>query len=251
MSSEITLGSPLIRLDQTDSTNACAMKIIKNGKAEEGTVILADYQTHGRGQKGNRWESERGKNLLFSFILMPDFLEAGKQFYLLMSISLGLVDLLLQCGIKAVIKWPNDIYISGRKTGGILIENSLSGNYLTSAVAGIGLNVNQTSFTTAGNNPTSLKLELGREINCEILFSDAMKHLTEWIRRLYRKEWEVIKDRYLQHLMHYDQWAEYTDSAGCFRGRIAGILEGGELVVEKQSGVMHRYAFREINYHPL
>jgi BirA family biotin operon repressor/biotin-[acetyl-CoA-carboxylase] ligase len=248
MSSEITLGVPLIRLDQTDSTNACALKIIKKGNAAEGTVILAAYQTHGRGQKGNSWESERGKNLLFSFILLPRFLEARKQFYLLMSISLGLVDLMLLCGIKAIIKWPNDIYVSGRKIGGILIENSLAGNYLTSTVAGIGLNVNQTSFTASVSHPTSLKIELGREINCEILFSDAIKHLTEWIRKLYRKEWTVIQDQYLRHLMHYDQWAEYIDSTGNFRGRIAGILDGGELVVEKQNGILHHYAFREIEY---
>ena len=248
MSVEITLGFPLIRLDQTDSTNTVAMKMIQEGRAGEGTVILADYQTLGRGQKGNSWESNRGMNLLFSLILMPDFLEAGKQFYLLMSVSLGLVDLLQQYGVQTVIKWPNDIYVSGRKTGGILIENSLKGQYLSSSVAGIGLNVNQTSFVAAGSHPTSLKLELKRDINRDILFTDALKHLTEWVRMLYRNDWAVIHDHYLQALMYYDQWAAYTDTTGDFRGRITGILEGGELVVEKQNGKKQHYRFKEIEY---
>jgi len=248
MASEITLGSPLIRLDQVDSTNTCALKIIKNGNAAEGTVILAEYQTFGRGQRENSWESETGMNLTFSFILMPGFLKPHQQFYLLMSISIGILDLLLQAGVKAMIKWPNDIYASNRKIGGILIENAITGNYISSSVAGIGLNVNQTSFSPACCNPTSMKLELDRDINREVLFTGALKHLTDWIRKLYRKEWTLIQEKYLQHLMQYNQWAEYTDSTGDFRGRITGILEGGELVVEKQNGVFHQYAFKEIEY---
>ncbi len=248
MSPWFTLGHPLIRLDQTDSTNARALKMIKEGGAVEGTVILADYQTEGRGQKGNSWESESGKNLLFSFILMPDFLEAGNQFYLLMSISLGMVDLLLSYGLEAVIKWPNDIYVCGGKAGGILIENSLKGRILSSSVVGIGLNVNQTSFAIAGSRPTSLKIELQREIDRERLFSDALVHLNGWISKLYLKEWPVIRDHYLRYLMHYDQWATYADSSGDFRGRIAGILESGELVVERRNGEVQSYRFKEIEY---
>ena len=109
MSSEIITGIPLIRLDQVDSTNSYAGQLIKSGNAPEGTVILAEYQTMGRGQKGNTWESRKGMNLTFSFILMPAFLEAHRHFYLLMSISMGILDLLQQEGITGQVKWPNDM----------------------------------------------------------------------------------------------------------------------------------------------
>ncbi|MBN2273450.1 MAG: biotin--[acetyl-CoA-carboxylase] ligase [Bacteroidales bacterium] len=248
MPAEITLGSPLIRLDHIDSTNAYAMSIIKKREAGEGTVILADFQTGGRGQKGNVWESQKGMNLTFSVILFPEFLEAGKQFYLLMSTSLGMIDLLKQAGIKAMIKWPNDICVSGKKISGILIENSLKGAYISSSIVGIGLNVNQTHYVTPGIMPTSVKLETGREMNCDILFSETLRHLTIWIRKLYRNEWPAIREKYLQHLWQYHKWSDYADSTGSFRGRITDILEGGELVIEKQNGIYEKYLFKEIEY---
>jgi BirA family biotin operon repressor/biotin-[acetyl-CoA-carboxylase] ligase len=244
----MVLGVPLIRLNQVDSTNSYAGRLIKSGDALEGTVILAEVQTLGRGQKGNTWESRKGMNLTFSFILMPAFLEAHRHFYLLMSISMGILDLLRQEGIKTQVKWPNDMVSEGRKIGGILIENSIRGNSLSSSVVGIGLNVNQSRFAFAGGNPTSMKLELGRAIDRENLFADAIRHLTAWIDRLYRKEWRMIQESYLQHLFQFDEWADYTDAAGDFRGRIRGVLEGGELSVEKQHGGVHHYRFKEIAY---
>jgi BirA family biotin operon repressor/biotin-[acetyl-CoA-carboxylase] ligase len=190
----------------------------------------------------------KGMNLTFSFILMPAFLEAHRHFYLLMSISMGILDLLRQEGIKIQVKWPNDVVSSGRKIGGILIENSIKGSCLSSSVVGIGLNVNQTRFVFAGGHPTSVKLEAGHAVNRELLFEAALKHLTSWINRLYRKEWKRIRENYLQHLFQFEQWADYTDSAGDFRGRIRGVREGGELSVEKQDGRICHYGFKEIEY---
>ncbi|MBN1413497.1 MAG: biotin--[acetyl-CoA-carboxylase] ligase [Bacteroidales bacterium] len=248
MASEITIGFTIIRLDEVESTNTYASQLMKNGNVSEGTVILAEFQIHGRGQKGNTWESERGKNLTFSIVLMPGFLGVQKHFYLLMSLSLGIIDVLTHYGLKAIIKWPNDIYVSGRKIGGILIENSIKGSRLISSVAGIGLNVNQTTFACRGSNPTSMKLELRKEFDREALFKTALKHLTGWVRILYRKEWQLIKDRYLQNLLYFNEWKEFTDSAGAFPGRITDILESGELLVEKQNSKCHPYRFREIEY---
>lgn len=248
MLSEIVVGIPLIRLDQVDSTNSYAGQMIKKGGVSEGTVILAEVQTMGRGQKGNTWESRKGMNLTFSFILTPTFLEARRHFYLLMSISMGLLDVLKQEGMTIQVKWPNDMVSAGRKIGGILIENSMQGSRISFSVIGIGLNVNQTRFTFAGGNPTSVKLELGHTIDRENLFADALKHMTAWINRLYRKEWSRIRESYLQHLFQFEEWADYTDAEGDFRGRIIGVLEGGELSIEKQNGEIHHYGFKEIAY---
>jgi BirA family biotin operon repressor/biotin-[acetyl-CoA-carboxylase] ligase len=245
---EMVIGVPLIRLDKVDSTNSYAGRLIKSSDATEGTVILAEVQTLGRGQKGNTWESRKGMNLTFSFILRPVFLEAHRHFYLLMSVSMGIFDLLRQEGIITEVKWPNDMVSAGRKIGGILIENSMKGNSLSSSVIGIGLNVNQTRFAFRGGNPASMKLELGHSVDREKVFAGAMNHLTAWINRLYRKEWRMIRESYLQHLFQFDRWADYADAAGDFRGRITGVLEGGELSVEKQNGGIHHYGFKEITY---
>jgi BirA family biotin operon repressor/biotin-[acetyl-CoA-carboxylase] ligase len=244
--SKIIIGHPIIRLEEVDSTNVFASRLIKHDTAMEGTVILAEYQHQGRGQRGNSWESEKGMNLTFSFILRPDFLEAQKQFYLLMSVSLGIVDALYQSGLKPFIKWPNDIFISNRKIGGILIENFLSGNKILASIVGIGINVNQTHF--ARFKATSLYIETGNEFNRNELFQVILTNLNKWLNALYRKEFELINNAYLQHLLRYNKWAEYTVAGGKFGGCIRGILEEGRLMVEDERGEIRYYGFGEIEY---
>jgi BirA family transcriptional regulator, biotin operon repressor / biotin---[acetyl-CoA-carboxylase] ligase len=248
MAAEIHIGIPLIRLEQVSSTNDYAAQLIRSGNAPEGTAILAEYQTTGRGQKGNLWESEKGKNLTFSFILLPEGLEVSGHFYLLMSISLAIRDLLRTKGINAGIKWPNDIFAADRKIGGILIENTIKGGVIASSVAGIGLNVNQTDFAFKGRLPTSMKNELGVDTSCEALLEESFMHLTHWVNMLYKREWEGMRENYMQSLFRFNCWSDYADSAGHFKGRIAGILEGGELVVEREDGRYRNYGFKDIEY---
>jgi BirA family biotin operon repressor/biotin-[acetyl-CoA-carboxylase] ligase len=250
MSDKTTIGDPLIRLEQVDSTNVYAGQLIKNGHAKEGTVILAEYQTHGKGQRGNSWESEKGKNLIFSIILMPEWLEAGRQFLLLMSVSLGMIELLIEEGLKPCIKWPNDIYVSKRKIGGILIEHSLKGQTLTTSVIGIGLNVNQQHFALAGIQATSLALELNRKVDRDKLLRQALKHLGRWIGCLYDGKYDLIRSSYLRHLMNFGEWASYADARGVFKGRITGVQESGELAMEDQKGAVKYYGFKEIEFRP-
>lgn len=248
MKPEITIGQPLIRLDEVDSTNAYASRLLKHDNPEEGTVILADYQHQGRGQRGNSWESEKGTNLTFSFILKPDFLEAQKQFYVLMSVSLGIIDALYKVEVKPFIKWPNDIFIKKRKTGGILIENFLSGNKIMAVIAGIGINVNQTSFSFAGQGATSLSIETGNHFNRNELFQLILEGLNTWINTLYRREFGLINKTYLMHLWLYNQWAHFADTRGTIYGCIRGVTEEGLLMIEDEQGKMHFFGFKEIEY---
>lgn len=113
-------------------------------------------QSRGRGQRGNSWSSSAGANLTFSVVLCPGFLETAQQFYLSKAVSLAVCDTVESFGVRPQVKWPNDIYIDGRKVAGILIENDLAGNFLSRSVVGIGINVNQTEFDPALPNPTSL-----------------------------------------------------------------------------------------------
>ena len=132
----------LILLNEVESTNNYANQLVLSKAAEHGTVVLAQYQKKGRGQQGNFWESEFGKNMLASFIVFPQFLSAAKQFYFSKIVSLALVDFLKTETNEVSVKWPNDIYVRNKKIAGILIENSIKGSNLSSAVIGIG------SFTT-------------------------------------------------------------------------------------------------------
>ncbi len=152
----ITLGFPLIHLASVDSTNKYAAAILHKQDAGEGTVILADVQTSGKGQGDNIWLSDSGLNLLCSIILKPDFLPAYKQFYLSMCVATGIYDCLNDLGIQSQVKWPNDILIKGKKVAGILIENTILSQNLLTSVIGIGLNVNQVSFPPGIPNAASL-----------------------------------------------------------------------------------------------
>ena len=150
---------PLIALERTDSTNRYLNELCDTSlqPVAELTTVCADYQTAGKGQRGNSWEAAEGRNLLFSFVLYPTFLEAGRQFILSQVISLSIKEALDGLVEGVSIKWPNDIYWQEKKLCGILIENDLQGRYIGRSVAGVGLNVNQERFLSDAPNPVSLK----------------------------------------------------------------------------------------------
>ena len=158
----ILLGAPLIELSTIDSTNIYAMAQIKAGLAKSGSCYTADFQTNGKGQHGRVWESTKGQNLLCSYILELNTLDALKnwtpadQIGFSAAIALGARAFFAAfAGSETKIKKPNDIYFSDRKAGGILIENLVRGQEWTWAVIGIGMNINQTEFSPAALNSVS------------------------------------------------------------------------------------------------
>ncbi|MBN2480819.1 MAG: biotin--[acetyl-CoA-carboxylase] ligase [Bacteroidales bacterium] len=237
-----------IKLDTVDSTNSYACRLIRQKELPEGTVILADYQTAGRGQGGNSWKSEPGKNLTFSIILFPEFLNAEKQFYLSMSISNGLIDFLRNSKINAVIKWPNDIWTDAGKIAGILIENNVIQNTLRSSVVGIGLNVNQQIFPGELDQVTSMRILTDREYKLSSTYKSILTYLIPWIDKLYEQYYGDIRNSYLNNLMALNEWRTYRDVAGLFEGRIVDVAESGMLMVKKRTGTIKSYFFREISY---
>ena len=158
----ILLGAPLIKLSTIDSTNIYAMAQIKAGLAKSGSCYTADFQTNGKGQHGRIWESSKGQNLLCSYILELKTLDTLKnwtptdQIGFSAAIALGARAFFAAfAGSKTKIKKPNDIYFNDRKAGGILIENLVRGQEWTWAVIGIGMNINQTAFSSAAVNSVS------------------------------------------------------------------------------------------------
>jgi BirA family biotin operon repressor/biotin-[acetyl-CoA-carboxylase] ligase len=243
----VKLGEPLIHLVTVDSTNNYAALRLRNGTATEGTVILADYQWQGKGQGGNQWISEQASNLLFSIILCPDFIPADRQFYLSMCISNGLVDILLSLGASCKVKWPNDILLDNKKVAGILIENTIMGEMLNTSVIGIGLNVNQRTFSELLPNPTSLFLSTGKEYNLAELFPAMLSKLELHIYQLYDGRLDVIRTNYLNHLYGLNEWLSFTDAEGSFEGRITDVTDTGELIVKRRNSEIKYYGYKEVS----
>jgi len=237
----------IISLTEIESTNNYAMQLVSD-KHREGTVVLAQYQCRGRGQAGSYWESEAGKNILMSLILEPKFLEAGKQFYLSMVVSLALVRCLRKHIGDVKIKWPNDIYVGNKKIAGILIEQSVKGSFLESSVIGIGLNVNQVTFVSEAPNPVSMKQLTGKDYEIEMLLDEFFKELDEWYNILRKKNFGLIEKEYLGNLFRINEWQSYRAADEEFTARIIRIGEFGQLELEDRSGEIRSYQFKEVEF---
>ena len=135
----IIIGSSIKRIQEVGSTNNYAAEQLLTNRPQEGTVFVANSQVDGRGQTSNKWESEPYKNLTFSIVLYPDILEIAQQFEISKAVSLGITDFLNGKVQQVSIKWPNDIYVGTRKIGGILIENSVRINKISSCIVGIAI----------------------------------------------------------------------------------------------------------------
>jgi BirA family biotin operon repressor/biotin-[acetyl-CoA-carboxylase] ligase len=237
-----------IFLTEVESTNNYANQLVLSKAAEHGTVVLAQHQKKGRGQQGNQWESEPGKNLLASFILFPQFLTAAKQFFLSKVASLALLDFLKTEAGDVSVKWPNDIYIDNKKVAGILIENSIKGSNLSSAVIGIGLNLNQEKFVSDAPNPVSLKQITCKNYDMEKVAAQIWEYFNIWYEKLQAGNLIEINSAYLNQLYRVNEWALFAKNGIQFEARIAGIGEFGQLILEDRNGFISEYMFKEVEF---
>lgn len=230
------------------STNDKMLEILMHDNPAEGTLIYTEFQTGGRGYMGNTWQSEKGKNLLFSILLYPDFLFSSKQFELSKIISLAITDILKSHYKNITIKWPNDIYAGRKKIAGILIENVVAGMRIERCIAGIGLNINQEHFTSDLPNPTSLFLETGCHFDMTELLDQLIGRIEFWYNLLYRGEFETIDCKYLHCLYRMNESGEFISNDRKFIAKVVGIEETGELILEKEGGGRIRFGFKEIEF---
>ena len=218
-----------IELDIVDSTNNYAMGLVHAGVAQHGTVVFTHYQNKGKGQRGKSWESEPGANLSFSIILQPHFLLPAQMFQLLAVTALSVRQVLEKyIGDEAKIKWPNDLYWRDRKTGGILIENVLRGTQWQWAIAGIGINVNQTTFGQL-HNPVSIKQIIGKETPIKELAQAIHTNLLHSVAELEKEGFEEFLQQYNRLL--YKQGEQVTLKKGnrSFTTTINGVSRQGQL----------------------
>jgi BirA family biotin operon repressor/biotin-[acetyl-CoA-carboxylase] ligase len=232
----------------TNSTNSLMKEMLAKGEWPEGERFLyTGYQTAGRGQTGNSWESEADKNLLCSIMLPPN----KNLYFLNIAVGVAIIRVIQsvlcqQSGLYSVlsIKWPNDIYWRDKKVAGILIENAIIGNEIKYSIAGIGLNVNQTTFVSDAPNPVSLKQIRGQEYDIERL----MSLLFETVQSVLNESEQEVWAYYKSHLYRREGWYPFEDKNGRFEARIADVLPTGEIVLQDQEGKERIYHFKQVKY---
>ncbi len=239
-----------IKVSQTASTNTYLSRLAAT--LPGGTVIYTPSQTAGRGQKGNSWESEDGKNLTFSMLLKRPPVKARDQFYLSEAAALAVVEALTaEAGDGFSVKWPNDVYWQDKKICGMLLENSLDGSDIATCIVGIGLNVNQERFLSDAPNPVSLINITGCEHDLEALLKRVCSRIEQLVDSLDDDNARAdLHQRYMAALYRNDgQLYPWEDAAGHrLMASVAGIAPDGTLTLLHEDGTRHDYLFKEVKH---
>jgi len=242
------IGSRKVYFEKLSSTNTHAAAMLRKGRVLEGTIVYTGFQTAGKGQAGNRWESEKDKNLLLSVILYPTTIRADRQFLISKVISLGVSDFLKTYVYDVTIKWPNDIYVKNEKIAGILIENSIIRNEIDHSIAGIGININQQHFPRHLPNPTSLKILTGKDYDLEQCLNELAAKLDARYKLLLYNRIGRIEEDYKNSLYRFGQFTEFSDNRGVFEGKIISVTDTGRIQIEDRRGRIYEYGFNEVDF---
>lgn len=229
----------IVHLDEVPSTNNW---LLEHG-GKDRTIVVADYQTAGRGCGTNSWESERGKNLLFSMLIHPAEILASKQFYVSMMTANSISKVVTSYVRDVSVKWPNDIYVGDRKICGILIQNTLQGSAIKNSIIGVGLNVNQLCFESDAPNPVSLANLTGRLHDREMV----LRQLTEAFEAEWA-DWEGVRSRYLSLLYRRKGFHRYRDGHGELMAELVTVEDDGRLLLRDVDGHTRHYAFKEVQF---
>lgn len=247
LANTIFLGKDVLFLSECHSTNDMALQLIRQGKAREGSIVLCNHQTKGKGQRGNTWEVEKGKNLTFSLVLQPGFLDLSQQFDLNMMVSNAIRKVLQEYLPELKVKWPNDLVVPGKgKIGGILIENLIGSKGWEFAVVGIGLNINQLEFSIP--SACSLSMLTGSQFDLQETFQQLVTQLEQGYLALKKDKTVDIKSEYLKHLFLFGKRSLYTVNGTDFWGEIIGISENGSLQLLDDFGIVSSFGLKEISF---
>ncbi len=220
--------------------------MVQSPNITEGTTIIANFQTAGKGQRGNSWESQEGKNLMFSIILKPSFLSPTEQFQLNITISLSVSEFLTTyLGKKIKVKWPNDIFFEDKKICGILIQNFIKSSKIETSVVGIGININQIEFSEG--KATSLARALEKEFDRNILLNEFLVILERNYLQLRTGRIENLKSRYIENLYKRGETGFYKTKENVLKGMIIGVDGIGQLLIKENENI-HSFQFKEVEF---
>ncbi|MDY5969236.1 MAG: biotin--[acetyl-CoA-carboxylase] ligase [Bacteroidales bacterium] len=238
----------LVYFDTLESTNKYC-ELLDLAQVEEFTVVAAGSQTAGVGQRGSQWESQPYSNLAFSLVLKPVFLAVAEQYELTKAISVGIADWVKETlgengeeerqpdmAKEVAIKWPNDIYIGDRKLCGVLVSNHVSDGVLCSSIAGVGLNVNQTTFSDWIPNPVSLSMLTGKTYHLNAALASLVSSICNRYEQLRSGMRHAVDGDYLHDLLRRDREADYYYRGKSLRATLRGVNRFGHLVLTLPNG---------------
>ena len=231
----------IIKLDAIDSTNSYLKKLLTKESLDDLTVVISKHQTKGKGRNGNIWANDASLNLAFSIYKRFNRLNINNKFILNLISSIAVFHLLNENKLnKLTIKWPNDIMSENKKISGILIENSVKGNFINHSVIGIGINVNQRKFKNLPN-ATSMFIETGREFSLDTLASRLGEIFSKNFLQYEKNEGALLKYYNNQLFLKNTDSNFITKDGKRFSGKITRINKNGELIIMKADK-------REVNY---
>lgn len=237
----------ILKLDTTDSTNTWVTT--HEQELSSPSLVYAVEQRAGRGQRGNSWESEAGKNITASMLFHPYNFEASRQFEISEAVALALTEFLNTAGIEAKIKWPNDIYVGDRKICGILVEHAVTGKNITRTIIGIGLNLNQTEFHSDAPNPVSLAQLTGKQYDLKTAVDAVAFYLERYLDLL--ENGECLHNDFMKRLWRHDGKKHmFLDkkTGEKISAVIHTIEPDGRLCLLTASGLENRYYFKEVEF---
>lgn len=237
----------IIRLKEIDSTNRF-LRELKDEQEDEMVVAVADFQTAGKGQGSHTWESEAGKNLLFSIKVNPRWVPVRQQFLLSMAGAIAIKEALETYVDGITLKWPNDVYWNDKKISGTLIETSIDSKGIKTCIFGIGINVNQEAFHSDAPNPVSLRQILGHEVDRDELLQKVIDGFIRYYELLRRADYMDVSGIYHLSLYRRKGFHRYEDADGDFEGAFVEVEDDGHLILHDKQGVIRSYSFGEVKF---
>jgi BirA family biotin operon repressor/biotin-[acetyl-CoA-carboxylase] ligase len=229
-------GKKIYSFETIDSTNSCA-RTLAGCWAEEGTIVISEFQSAGRGRLGRTWVADAGENLMFSLILRPKITPDAMNLLSLVA-AVGIArGIEKHTGIRVLCKWPNDLLCGGQKIAGILLEGSLAGDRIDSVIVGIGVNVNQRQFPDdIASRATSLTLVTGRLLERAGLFRTILQCLEEEYSTQAKSGFKDAVARWLEYAPLIGKHITVATDGAVIEGTVRGINAGGGLIVSSQDG---------------
>lgn len=239
----------IFKYSTIDSTNKEAIRLIDKGDITSNSVVIADFQTSGKGYATNKWESEKGKNLTFSIVFFSN-IEISDQFIMNKALSLGIYDFLKKKipHEKVSIKWPNDIYINNGKICGILIQNFINQNKISHSVLGIGININQTVFKSDAPNPVSLKQFTNSEHSLASTFNEVIFCIEKRLTSIFTQTHESIDKEYHSALYKFNSKCKFIIENTEVEAVVYGVNKFGQLELEIPKKGIQCFDFKEVGW---
>jgi BirA family biotin operon repressor/biotin-[acetyl-CoA-carboxylase] ligase len=236
-----TFGRSLLCLEKVSSTNDVILKLAEEG-CSEGTVVLSESQTKGRGRQGRHWTSSEGKSLAFSVLLRPS-LKADELPEITLAAAVAVAKTIELFRMRPQIKWPNDLLLGGQKVCGILTEMGPKKDKMPSVVLGIGINLNQSTKDfpkELRQTATSFYRFSGRKIDRVRLFQRLMHHLEETYQWVVERRFSKVLSEWRKRSVTLNQQVKVSQGHHVFHGQVLDLDEKGALLVRNDLGMIER-----------